>query len=339
MIEFDAAGPPEARPDAIRHVERRGRRVTDAAATFGAVVWLASVAAAWAGYLDLDVVDHYVGLAALVFVPLGLGLAATSRRSGGTSLPYRVAVAGQFPATALVLGALVSPVGSLPAVLLVLPWLAVAAAIGAFGLWRLRSRGLRPLPELSIDAATLYLPVGAVALLLHAAGVGLGFEPIIVQLTAVHYHYAGFVLPLVAGLAGRAVADEDGRFRDDVRGLIGATTTLVIVVNLALIAVGITFSPLVEVVAVAFFTVAVAAFAVVVILPVSRTLPTVPGGLLLLAALAIVGTMALALAYGYSAFPLTGRLITIGEMVRWHGSVNAFGFALPALLAFRLAGE
>lgn len=53
----------------------------------------------------------------------------------------------------------------------------------------------------------------------------------------------------------------------------------------------------------------------------------------------MVGTMALALAYGYSAFPRTGRLITIGEMVRWHGTVNVFGFALPALLAFRFAGE
>ena len=339
MIEFDAAGHPEVYPDANPHPERRGYRLTDVGATLGASVWLASVAAAWTGYVDLGVVDHYVSLAALVFVPIGLGLAATPRRSGGVSPPYRIAVVGQFPAAVFVLGALAAPVGSLPAVLLVLPWLAVAVAVGAFGLWRLRSRGLRPLPELSIDAATLYLPVGAVALLVHGAGVSLGFDPIIVQLTAVHYHYAGFVLPLVAGLAGRAVARDDGGFRADAPGRVGAVTTLVIVVNLALIAVGITFSPLVEVVAVAFFTVAVAAFAVVVLLPVSRTLPAVPGGLLLLAALAVVGTMALALAYGYSAFPLTGRLITIGEMVRWHGTVNAFGFALPALLAFRLAGE
>ena len=49
--------------------------------------------------------------------------------------------------------------------------------------------------------------------------------------------------------------------------------------------------------------------------------------------------MALALAYGYSAFPATGTLISIGEMVAYHGSLNAVGFALPALFAFRLLDE
>ena len=45
--------------------------------------------------------------------------------------------------------------------------------------------------------------------------------------------------------------------------------------------------------------------------------------------------MALAVAFAYSSLPGTSVLVTIPEMVRWHGSVNAFGFALPALLAFR----
>jgi len=39
---------------------------------------------------------------------------------------------------------------------------------------------------------------------------------------------------------------------------------------------------------------------------------------------------------GYSAFPTTGTLISIGEMVASHGSLNAVRFALPAFLAFRL---
>jgi hypothetical protein len=46
--------------------------------------------------------------------------------------------------------------------------------------------------------------------------------------------------------------------------------------------------------------------------------------------------MALALAYGYSAFRPSDALVGIGTMVRWHGALNAFGFAVPALLSLRL---
>lgn len=220
---------------------------------------------------------------------------------------------------------------------LALPWFGVTGAIAAFGLWRRLSRGLGPLPELAIDAALFYVPVGAVALLLHRAGISLRFEPIIVLLTVVHYHYAGFALPLVAGHAGRVVAADDGHFGADFAGRVAAATTLVIIVNVALIAVGITFSPLVEVVAVTLFTVAVAGFAMLVLRDVVPTIARLPGVLLTVASLAVFVTMALALAYGYSAFPATAALVTVGEMIRWHGTLNAFGFALPALLAFRLA--
>lgn len=58
--------------------------------------------------------------------------------------------------------------------------------------------------------------------------------------------------------------------------------------------------------------------------------------LLAVAALSTCWTMALALAFAYSSLPGTPALVTIPEMIRWHGSVNAFGFALPALLAVRL---
>jgi hypothetical protein len=182
----------------------------------------------------------------------------------------------------------------------------------------------------------LYLPVGAVALILHRADITFFFDPIIILLTAVHYHYAGFVLPLVAGMAGRVLIGDNDGFGADLVGRSATVVTLVILVNLALIAVGITFSPLMEVVAVSLFTVAVAVFAILLLRCVVTTLSRVPAALLAVASCSVFLTMALALAYGYSAFPATGQLITISEMVRWHGTLNAFGFALPALVAFRL---
>jgi hypothetical protein len=336
ILQFDAVNRPSSYEPTDPHLHVGNWRLTDITATAGGVVWLGLAGMSLRGGIGVSTVALFVCLAALVLVPLGLGLAATPRHSGGQSLLYTLAAVGQGPAALAVVAALAFPVGTIKSVVFSLPWLLVSGLLALFGLWRLLSRGLRPLPELAIDVALLYLPVGAVALLLHRADITFFFDPIIILLTAVHYHYAGFVLPLVAGMAGRVLIGDSSGFGTDLVGRSATVVTLVILVNLALIAVGITFSPLVEVVAVSLFTVAVAVFAVLLLRYVVPTLSRTPAALLAVASCSVFLTMALALAYGYSAFPATGQLITISEMIRWHGTLNAFGFALPALFAFRL---
>lgn len=341
-IDSTAVANPDDRSRLDGHVRVGERRAADLTALGGAVLWVAAVLAARAGTLALTTVELFVCLATLVIVPLGLGVAATPRRSGGASRLYTLAVAGQLPAAVAVVFALSLPVGSvdrlgsLGGAVFALPWLGVAGTVALFGLWRLAARGFRPrpLPELAVDAALLYLPVGAVALVLHRAGISFHFDPVIILLTVVHYHYAGFALPLVTGLVGRRIADGD-RFGETTAGRVAAVSTVVIVVNLALIAVGITFSPAVEVAAVSLFTVAVAGFAALTLWRVVPAVPPASATGLAVASMSLLLTMALAFAYGYSAFPTTGRLIGIDQMVRWHGTVNAFGFAIPALLALR----
>lgn len=314
------------------HPRLGGYRITDLNTTMGTIAWLGFVVVG-----ALSTVETFVALALFVFVPLGLGVAATPLRSGNISLPYRLAVVSQFPSALLAAGALVLPTGSATSVALALPWVAVTGCIALFGLRRLLPRGITPLSELAVDAALLYVPVGAVALVLHRASISFHFDPIIILLTVIHYHYAGFVLPLVAGMTGRIAANNHGQFGDDLAGRAFVVTTLVIVVNLALIAVGITFSPLVEVVAVAFFTIAVAVFAFMILARVIQQVTRIQGVLLAVAAIAILWTMALALGYGYSAYPGSSDLVTLSEMIVYQGVINAFGFALPALLAWRLA--
>lgn len=339
VVDLDAVTGRRTERGTEQHPRLGRYRATDVSAALGGVCWIGIAAAGATGRLPLGEVELFVALALLVMVPLGLGLAATPRESGGTHRLYTLAAFAQFPGALLAVAALAVPVGTVASVVLVLPWVAITGLVALVGAWRLLSRGVRPIPELAVDAALFYVTVGAVALVLHRAGINLRFDPLIILLTAVHYHYAGFVLPLVAGLAGRRLTGADGRFERDVAGRVGLAATLVIIVNLVLIAVGITFSPSIEVVAVAFFTVAVAVFALFVLARVVPTLERGPAVLLGIASVSIVGTMALALAYGYSAFPATGRLLGIGEMVRWHGTLNAFGFALPALLAFRITAS
>jgi hypothetical protein len=53
----------------------------------------------------------------------------------------------------------------------------------------------------------LYLPIGGAWLVASRLGIQpLGFGDTIVLLTAVHFHFAGFAAPVLAGLAGRTVA-------------------------------------------------------------------------------------------------------------------------------------
>ncbi|MEY7849160.1 YndJ family transporter [Natrarchaeobius sp. A-rgal3] len=321
-----------------------GRRVTDLSAVLGAVVWLALVAvsAPGAGWIALSPVELYVALATFVLVPLGIGLVprehrGPARHSSGGRTPrlYPLAVVGQFPAATAAVAAMALPRESLAAVALVVPWLAVTAILAVLGVRNLRSRGVGPLPALAVDAALLYVPVAPVALLLSVAGVSVGFAPIIVLLTAVHFHYAGFVLPLVVGLVARVVAD-DREFPPTLAGRAAAASTVAVVVGILAVAVGITVSPLLEFVAVVPFVAGVVCFAGVTIRGVVPVAPRIPGVLLLVASLSLCTGMTFALAFSYSSLPGTAALVTIPEMVRWHGAVNAFGFALPALVAFRL---
>lgn len=167
----------------------------------------------------------------------------------------------------------------------------------------------------------------------------LGFRPldfptVIVLLTAVHFHYAGFVLPVVTGLAAARTG-----------GPAATLASLGVVAGVPLVAVGITatqlgFGPWIE--ALAAWTVA-AAGALVAWLhlrlatrprypPLARVLWTV-------AAVSLLASMGLAALYG-SRFHLSQvRWLDIAWMQALHGAANAFGFALAALLGWWLVAR
>lgn len=310
--------------------------LADVSAVLGGVGWLLIVAAEVFGPIQ-----DIIALAMLVLVPLAVRLADTPRRDGTRSGWYRIAVGGQ-PMTAL-LGviSLTMPPGT-AAVLTALPWAATTGAVAGFGAWRLVQRGPWPIEELSVDAGLLYILVGGTALLFDRAGVALVFEPIIVTLTIVHFHYAGSVLPVLAGMAGRHTPG--GRFTPLLR-----VTTAIIVVGPGIIGTGITAVALnlplaatVEFVAVAFFTTAVALFSVAVIGGVLPRLSSWPQRVLLGgASLAVTVSMGFAVVYGF-ARATGGTYLGIGPqsfgtMVTYHGQLNAYGFAVPALVGWRLA--
>lgn len=193
-------------------------------------------------------------------------------------------------------------------------------------------RPSRSLAQAAHWAAHLYLPVGGIwAIFSQANFQPLGFSAIIVLLTGVHFHYAGFALPwLTCRLLAWRPPSTGTRL-----GAVG------VIAGVPLVAVGITSTqlqlhPAVET-------------ASVTILAVSAL--TISHGYLawagesrgavrlcfLTGGVALALGMMLALLYGWRVwFPI--EWVTIPAMYSLHGSLNSWGFCLPCILGNSLGG-
>ena len=306
-------------------------RWTQTSAIWGTFVWLGLFAASLPGG-DLEAITRLLLLAILVLAPLCLSLVAPSDLFEQHYLPpYRATERVQpFAAMLALVSSLLRP--GILAALLAAVWLAFTALVAWFGLHRFLSHRFTRVEEVCIDAGLIYLPVGSVWLVLSRLGANpLGFSDTIVLLTAVHFHYTGFIAPVVAGMVGRQLADvrpgASSMFRVAAIGLIAGTP---------LVAIGITFSPLVEVAAV---TMLVAGLLLLSFLTAFVIAPAIRSravrALLIVSPAASVVAMLAAGAYGVGQF--TGAPTpTIPQMVAIHGWVNALGFALCGLIAWSI---
>ena len=71
------------------------------------------------------------------------------------------------------------------------------------GLERFLKRGFTNLAEIMIDAGFLYIAIGGAWYFAYIAEIDTGFSPLITWLTAIHFHYSGFILCVSLGLFGR----------------------------------------------------------------------------------------------------------------------------------------
>jgi YndJ-like protein len=231
----------------------------------------------------------------------------------------------QPPAAILLAVSFLVPRGEWAA-LLALAWLLFTLFLAGIGIdWACRPR--RAYGEWGSIAAMLLLPIGAVWAVLFQANVRpLEFSDTIVLLTATHFHYAGFVLPIVAG--------QIVRHRP---GILTRSVLAGVVVGVPLVAVGITVSQLggpkfIELGAVALLVV-VAVLLATTLLRLVRAVPALPAILLGISALSLL------FALGWSALYAAGQAgllpgVSIPFMVTWHGAVNALGFAFCGLLGW-----
>jgi hypothetical protein len=178
-----------------------------------------------------------------------------------------------------------------------------------------------------MDTARIDLAVGGAWLVASRLGMRpLGTQEPIGLLTAVHFHFAGFATAIIA-----ATTLEFAERRSEHLWL---KYLVPIVAGLPFaVAAGFVLSPILKMVAAILFSISVAALAIGV-RACGRKAEATPARILLqVAAASIFAGMVLAGAYVISDYAGSDAL-TIPQMARTHGILNAVGFCLSGLLGW-----
>ena len=291
----------------------------------GGFVWLLLLPTITADSPERELIHKVVLFGMLVVVPLGVSLVELYGRQ--TAAIYRVVVFAQPVAALLAVASFFFETGPLAA-FLSSAWFVFSVLVALLGLARLKSRGLYPVAELSIDAGLLYLSVAGVWLVIYRLGIQpFDYGETIILLTVVHFHFAGFAAPIIAGMNGRVLAQRkhpQKMFAASVFGIIAA---------MPLVAAGITFSPWLGLIGTLLLAVGLVLLAVLTLGWVTRAFPLGKRLLLLVGALSSCSAMVLACLYAYSLATKT-LILNIPTMAMTHGLLNAFGFVTCNLMVW-----
>lgn len=302
----------------------------------GAGAWAATAIAARVGVARIGAIELIFLFAPLVIVPLGMELGrvmtAASAASDNCGIGVATRLAQPFGA-AFAVAALLLPPGRV-AGLLACGWLAVCLLAGGSGVidavtsWSDARGGARATWfTLALLFARMDLIVGGAWLVASRMGMRpLGIQEPIGLLTAVHFHFAGFATAMIAAAMLRF---EKGQRRERwLQWIVPFVIGMPYVV-----AAGFVVSAALKMVAAAIFSASVAALAVLLRSFGKRTRQLETRVLLQVAAGAVFAGMVLSSVYAVLNFR-GSDVLTIPQMARTHGILNAVGFCMAALLGW-----
>ena len=296
----------------------------------GGLLWLALVASRLGGLTRMTLIDLLFLLAPQVIAPLGLRLIDFDHGSG--SLLLAAAVRIQPAGAVLATVSFLLPIGAEAAVL-ASAWLLVCAiaALGAIA-DLIEGRSLHPV-GLATAAAIGYMAFGAVWLVLSRAGIApLGLSPVVVELTAVHFHFTGFAATLMAALVLSSLRRERGTSRQ-----IALVASLLMIAGSPVLAAGWgTPFHVLQVAGAILVATGVTASAALLFFRSASLVESTPARILLrVSALAPLAPMVLAVEYSAGhvfGFPT----LDIQTMALIHGDLNALGFSLLGLVGWSI---
>lgn len=298
----------------------------------GGFVWLGLSVADLLHKIDLTWIELLFLFAPLVIVPLGLELTARNDEVRANSKIEKSARVIKFPAALLTVAAFFFAAGPRGAAL-VLPWFAFCAVLAIAGLQRLVRGAHRELAATCTAVAFLYPTIGAAWLVASRVGLTpLNFQEPIVLLTAVHFHYAGFAAPLLAGSTARALATHRPMANNPLfRATVGA-----VLAGPAILAAGFVIGPRVKLAAALILAASEIGLAIFFVLALRAVEPLLSKLLIAVASASVIFSMALAALWAVGEYPLQ-PFVHLANMARFHGTANGFGFTLCGLLGFILA--
>jgi len=312
--------------------ERSAAPIMTPTSIFSLILWSSIAAAASLRRTWLGPIEVLFLLAPLVTVPLGFRVVRDLRSEFSTF--GRIAVR-LLPLGAIAAAASFRPRAGISAGLLAGGWLLICLLAAAEGLLLFFRGGHRSPPGFCISAGLLYLAVGGAWLVLSRLGATpMHFAEPIILLTAVHFHFTGFALPVIAAATGHTLAIRTARgtfaslFPYVAAGIVGGP---------AILAAGFVLgSSLWKLIAALFLAAICVLLAVLLLLVVPHIEPRPAQLLLCISATSLIAGMALAGVYVVGDFTQHYWLL-IPRMARLHGTVNALGVAFCGLLGWALA--
>ncbi|MFL2869846.1 MAG: YndJ family transporter [Pirellulaceae bacterium] len=207
-------------------------------------------------------------------------------------------------------------------------WFAVSLLIAVNGFVLICSHVPRSQVSISIGASNIFLLVGALFFALSRNNISvLEFESEIVLLTAAHFHFAGYALMLLTGLiANRAEFSAISRARS--RFVVTS-----VVIGIPLVAIGITWSPVIEIIGAAALVIGACGLAAMQLkLSSHDSYASIRGGLIT-SAVSLIIAMMLAAIYAIGEV-CNQPWLSIPVMAFTHGILNSVGFALVGLASW-----
>src|SRR5271165_2192920 len=290
-------------------------------ATVGAVVWAGMTVLARMGIVRVGAIELLFLFGPLVIVPLGMEL---GWMVGGVGQLERWGQRLQPVGAVLAVAALCLPPGKWAGVL-ASGWMLVCLVMAGAGVVDLM---IAPWSDGGVcgilAVARIDLAVGGAWLVASRLGMRpMGIQEPIGLLTAVHFHFAGFATAMIAaatlGFAERRAEDKQRWLRV----VVGMVAGMPIVV-----AAGFVVSPVLKMGAAILFSVSVAVLAIAVRGCGGKAEDATARVLLQVAAGAVFAGMVLSGSYAVADY-VGSAVLTIPQMARTHGVLNAVGFCLP----------
>ncbi|KFM99682.1 hypothetical protein D0U04_03835 [Bacillus clarus] len=284
---------------------------------FGLVCYIIFLICEWS---KLNPVEAIILLSVLLFIPMSFCIVDKKTRNGSDLLLFK-GISFLYPLAGI--SAMLAFVTN--HFFFALIWFLYTGVIALFGASRLLERGWKPLEEVAIDSAFIYLFLGGFWFFASVTKLSImQFSSDIVLLTAAHFHYSAFLLPLSAGLLGR---------KRDKRSKLYDAIIFIIVISPMTVAIGITYSRMFEFLAVLIYLCALYGYGSYVWKIKFHFISAKI--LLILSSSTLMVTILFSLMYSYGNFKQT-MTISISQMVWIHGVVNGIGVALPAFIGWMI---